>query len=173
MRIAGRPSLVPAHRQIIRFNQERSHARLKCLVTGIEHAHPVHPAIDRVRHHLIQSSEVVVAKGAAAFSHAVPAALVRGLPEAEERVKRLLADADVQAKDRRAIEVGELVIEIACHQRHKRETMIRRNATIRVVEEEAVVRVVRHIHALKRLSDISSNLSFVHRYESFPDWLLR
>src|SRR5205823_1407441 len=90
---------------------------------------------------------------------------------AEERAKRLLADADVQSKDRRAVEVGELIIAIACHNRHKRKPMIRRYVTIRVVEEEAVARSDHHIHALKRLGDVPADLSFVHGSWSFLDWL--
>ena len=99
-----------------------------------------------MRHHLIQGGEVVA---------------VRVL--AEERAKRLLIDADVQAKDRRAVEIGELIIEVARHKRHKRKPMIRRNVTIRVVEEEAGARIGHNIHALKCLGDVPADLSFVHR----------
>jgi hypothetical protein len=49
--------------------------------------------------------------------------------------------------------------------------MIRRNVPIRVVEEEAVARIGHHIHALTCLGDVLADLSFVHKYWSFPDWL--
>ena len=93
-------------------------SRFKRLLTRVEHAHPKHSAIHWVRHYLIQGSEVVVARVLEASRRAVSAGRKRGF--AEERAKRLLADADVQAKDRRAVEIGELVIEIIRHQRHKR-----------------------------------------------------
>ncbi len=130
------------------------HFRFKRLVARVEHAHPVHSAIHRVRHHLIQGCEVVAAR-----------VLV------EERAKRLLTDANVQAKDRRAVEFGELVIEVARHKRHKRKPMVRRNVTIGVVEEEAVARIGHSIHALKCLGDVPADLSFVHRYWTFSAWL--
>jgi hypothetical protein len=107
----------------MRLSQKLSHFRFKRLVAGVEHTHPQHSAIHRVRHQLIQGGEVVVARDLAAVSRA-DGRKRRGI--AEERVKRLLADADVQAKDRRAVEVGELVIDIACHNRHKRKPVIRR-----------------------------------------------
>ena len=159
---AGCLSLVLAHRHVISLGQELPHVRFKRLVAGVEHAHPEHPAIHRVRHHLIQGSEVVAAGVLTTFSRAVFTGRARG--RAEERAKRLLADADVQAKDRRAVEVGELVIDIACDKRHKRKPMIRRNVPIRVVEEEAVARIGHNIHALECLSDVPADLSFIHRY---------
>src|SRR6266516_448302 len=121
---AGCLSLVLAHRQVISLGQELPHFRFKRLVAGVEHAHPVHPAIYRVRHQLIQGGEVVVARVLAADRRAVSVGRERG--RGEERAKRLLADTDVQSKDRRAVEIGELDIDIARHNRHKRKPMIRR-----------------------------------------------
>ncbi len=143
---AGCLSLVLAHRHVICLDQEWLHVRFKRLVARVEHAHPVHSAIHRMRHHLIQGSEVVAASVLA-----------------EERAKRLLTDADVQAKDRRTVEIGELIIEVARHKRHKRKPMVRRNVPIRIVEEEAVARIGHNIHALTCLSDVPADLSFVHR----------
>src|SRR5438093_12602614 len=42
---AGRLSLVLAHRQVICLREALPHVRFKRLVTGVEHAHPVHSAI--------------------------------------------------------------------------------------------------------------------------------
>ncbi len=164
---ASYPSLVLVHRHFIRLGKQWPHFRFKRLVTGVEHAHPQHSAIHRVRHQLIQGGEVVVAWGSVNDRRAV---LVGGEPgRAEERAKRLLADANVQAKDRRTVEVRELVIEIAGHKCHKRKLVIRRSVPIRVVEEEAVSRSDHHIHALKCPSDRLADLGFIHEYWSFPD----
>lgn len=45
---AGRLSLVLAHRQFISLGQQQPNFRFKRLVAGVEHAHPVHPAIYRM-----------------------------------------------------------------------------------------------------------------------------
>lgn len=119
-----------------------------------------------MRHQQIQGGEVVVARDLAAVSRA-DGRERSGI--AEERVKRLLADADVQSKDRRAVEVGELVIDIACHNRHKRKPVIWRYVPIRIVEEEAVARSDYHIHVIKCLNDRLADLRFIHGYWSFPD----
>src|SRR6266699_4076262 len=143
---ASYPSLVLVHRHFISLGKQWPHVRFKRLVAGVEHTHPQHSAIHRVRHQLIQGGEVVVARDLAAVSRAD--GRERG-GIAEERVKRLLADADVQAKGQRTVEVRELVIDIAGHKCHKRKPVIRRYVTIRVVEEEAVARSDHHIHTVK------------------------
>src|SRR5579884_1320004 len=84
---AGCLSLVLAHGQFISLDQQRSHFRFKRLVARVEYAHPVHAAIHRVRHHLIQSSEVVVASVLAADLRTVSAGRLCRI--AEERAKRL------------------------------------------------------------------------------------
>src|SRR5260370_39236386 len=157
-----------AHCQVIRLGQKLPHFRFKRLLTRVEHAHQEHSAIHWVRHYLIQGSEVVVARVLAADRRAVSAGRKRGFTE--EPAKRVLPDADVQAKDRRAVEIGELVIEIIRHQRHKRKPMIWGNVPIWVVEEEAVARIGHYIHALKCPSDILAGLRFIHGYWSFPDY---
>src|SRR6266566_1836279 len=68
---AGRLSLVLAHRQVICLREALPHVRCKRLVTGVEHAHPVHWAIHRVRHDLIQGGEVVATRVLAADCRAV------------------------------------------------------------------------------------------------------
>ena len=163
---ASYPSLVLVHRHFISLGKQWPHVRFKRLVAGVEHTHPQHSAIHRVRHQLIQGGEVVVARDLAAVSRAD--GRERG-GIAEERVKRLLADADVQAKDQRTVEVRELVIDIAGHKCHKRKPVIRRYVPIRVVEEEAVARSDHHIHTLKCPSDRLADLRFIHGYWSFPD----
>src|SRR5579862_3649558 len=101
-------SLVPGHGQIICLRQKRLYVRCKRLVAGVEHADPEEAAIHRMGHDLIQGSEVVAARVCAAGRYAVFVGRERG--RAEECSERLLADADIQAKDRWAVEVGELVV---------------------------------------------------------------
>src|SRR5690242_15919189 len=93
---AGGLSLVLAHRHVISLDQQWPHFRFKRLVTGVEHAHPEHPAIHRVRHYLIQGSKVVVAGASTAFTRTLH--IGKKLWITEERTKRLLADANIQAK---------------------------------------------------------------------------
>src|SRR2546423_712784 len=78
--------------------------------SGIEGAHPMLPCVDRVRHDLIQGGEVIAKLGLTVFSR-------RGRLRAKQCLVGLLADADVQAKNRWATQVGGLVIGIVGHQR--------------------------------------------------------
>src|SRR5690348_15820690 len=56
---ASCPSLALAHCQVICLSKKWPYFRFKRLLTRVEHAHPQHSAIHRVRHDLIEGSEVI------------------------------------------------------------------------------------------------------------------
>jgi hypothetical protein len=77
--------------------------RLESVDARIQHAHPGHPAVHRVRHERVERTEVVarVDDAAGCGTHGRPP---------EPRSKGGWADADVQAEDTRAVQPGRAIV---------------------------------------------------------------
>src|SRR3954453_12114016 len=73
-------------------------------VTRAEHADPEHVAVDRMRHELVKGGEVRRIDLVLRIARNV---------RTEERAKGFWGESDVQAKDGRSIEIGELIVGVA------------------------------------------------------------
>ena len=127
---------------VVSLGQQWLHG-LECGLAGVEDALEVLRGIHRMGHDPVKRGKVVIAEGHAA--------------RAAEGLKRLLADADVQAEHAGAIQVRDAVIVVVGGgQRRERESMVI------AIKEERVSEVLGGLDIGERLDDALRDFRFVH-----------
>jgi hypothetical protein len=129
---------------------------------GVEHADPELPGVHGVEHDLIQRGEVIGGFG-------LTAGIGRGRLRAKQCAKGLPADADIQAEDGRASQIGEVVIIVVADDRGEGKAAIGRHRARGVIEKEGIARGADNIDAVKCLGDGAGDRVLVHVVHTKPN----